>query len=228
MKPHSKRAAIGIIIVAILLVACLVVWSLSGPVARPTLVVKKFWENYQGQSMALLCVSNAGNASFFLQSSGHPDSSFAPGTHSPSYVVERKSTNTWVVETSAASLPLWFRLDAGETVEFRAPLPADGQVRRFVIPFKCSHLPGNGRAKARTMAIPLKKRPSRLDNIEQTWLKLLAWLGLDPKPKLRSPEFVINPKTRFAPMTQMDRERIFPPPDLASPYTPFAERYGIG
>ena len=148
--------------------------------------------------MAILCVSNAGNSGFFLQSSGGPDSSFTPGTHSPSYVVERKSTNAWVVENTGANLPLWFRLDPGQIVEFRAQLRADGQVRRLVIPFKygSSRLPGYDRGKARTVMIPLRKRPSGLDGIRQLWLNLLAWLGLDTGTKLRSPEFVVNPTTR--------------------------------
>ena len=93
MKARGKRTTVAVIIVAILLVAGLVVWVFSIPVARPTLSVRKFWENHQGESMAILCVSNAGNSGFFLQSGGGPDSSFAPGTHSPSYEVERKGTN---------------------------------------------------------------------------------------------------------------------------------------
>lgn len=229
MKPHWKRATVGSIIV-ILLLACLFLWVLLRPVKPPTLSVKKFWDDYPGgAAMAILCVSNGGDCSFLLQNSGGPDPTFSPGSLSPSYVVERKSTNVWISERSSNALPLWYPVAPGQAVEFRVSLPADGQVRRVVVPFKYApkNLPSARRGHQQAVTVPPRKRRSPFDGVQQIWMKLLTRLGLNSVPKLRSPELVANPKPGY-PLTQADRQKLAPQPDLISPHRPFAERYGIG
>ena len=179
--------------------------------------------------MAIFCVSNTSAHDLLLQSGGGSDASFTPGSFSPAYVVERNATNVWISESSSRTLPVWHHLGPGGAVEFRVSLPADGQVRRVVVPFKYAprHLSASSRTNRQAVVIPPKRRPSRLDGIQQTWVKILAWLRLDPGPRLRSPELVANPKPTYPP-TQAFRHAIAPPTDLISPHTPFAERYGIG